>query len=83
MDNNVRLALLYIRNGKETIFPVRDIDHAVRLADAIADSDLLNDDVDYNMFDVYEYHNGKIGDAWESKDGGSFEEYWDTWRHRV
>ena len=41
-----KLALLYIRNGQETVFPVQDIDQAVRLADAIADSDLLNDAVD-------------------------------------
>lgn len=39
---NVQLTLIYIRNGHETIFPVKDIDQAVRLADAIADSDLLN-----------------------------------------
>ena len=52
-----KLALLYIRNGRETVFPVQDIDQAVRLADAIADSDLLNDAVDYNLFDVYDYKN--------------------------
>lgn len=39
---NVQLTLIYIRNGHETIFPVKDIDQAVRLADAIADSDLLD-----------------------------------------
>lgn len=72
----VQLALIYIRNGHETIFPVKDIDQAVRLADAIADSDLLNDDVDYNMFDVCQYRNGQIGDSWESEDGDDFDAYW-------
>lgn len=78
-----QIALVYIRNGQEIVFPVKDLDHAVRIADAIADSDLLNDAVDYNMFDVCEYHNGRIGDAWESEDGGGFEEYWDEKRRRV
>lgn len=76
MDNNVNLALFYIRDGKETIFPVKDIDQAVRLADAIANSDCLNDSIDYSLIDVCEYHNGEVGDAWESEDGMDFNEYW-------
>lgn len=71
-----KLALLYIRNGLETVFPVQNIDQAVRLADAIADSDLLNDAVDYNLFDVYEYKNGRVMDVWETDEGLTFEEYW-------
>lgn len=70
------LALVYIRNNTETIFPVKDIDHAIRLADAIADSDLLNDSVDCNMFDVCEYCDGNIGDSWMSEDEEEFDEYW-------
>lgn len=77
---NKNIALLYIRNGVETIFPVKDISHAVRLANAIADSDLLNDSVDYNMFDVfyYELSFGAIclGDCWESDFYEDFNEYW-------
>lgn len=69
-------ALMYIRNGKEILFPVRDIKHAIILADNIADSDLLNDDIDFNMFDVFQYHNGAVGEAWESEDGRTFEEIW-------
>lgn len=80
MYSEVNLALVYIRNGQETIFPVEDIDHAVRLADAIADSDLLNISVDYNVFDVCQYHNGQIGDRWEDKNGQNFEEYWEQCR---
>lgn len=48
----------------------------MRLADAIADSDLLNDDVDYNMFDVCQYRNGQVGDSWENEEGDDFEAYW-------
>jgi len=81
MGEKICLALVYIRNGQELVFPVKDLDQAVLIADAIADSDLLNDDVDYNMFDVCEYHNGVIGDVWESNDGEDFNEYWDTRRH--
>lgn len=76
----LELALIYIRNGTEMILPIRDIDQAVCLADAIADSDLLNDDVDYNMFDLCEYHNRKIGYSWESENGEDFDEYWETVR---
>lgn len=79
METN--LALIYIRNGKETQFPVKDIDHAVRLADAIAESDLLDDSVDYNCFDVCYFsvdRRGRmiIGDCWEDEDGRTFDEYW-------
>lgn len=72
----VELKLLYIRNGQETIFPVSDIDQAVKIADAIADSDLLNDMVDYNMFDVFQYISGEFWGEWEGEDGQTFEEYW-------
>lgn len=72
----MQLALIYIRNGVETVFPVKDIDHAVCLADAIAESDLLNDDIDFNMFDVCEITDGTIGDAWESDGHEDFNEYW-------
>lgn len=57
-----KFALIYIRNGQETIFPVVDINKAVLLADAIADSDFLNDSIDYNMFVVCDYLNGEVGD---------------------
>lgn len=70
------IALIYIRNGNETIFPVKDIQHAITLADSIADSDLLNDSIDYNMFDVCQYDGRNIGDAWESEDGEDFDEFW-------
>ena len=79
---NVQLTLIYIRNGHETIFPVKDIDQAVRLADAIADSDLLNDAVDYNLFDVYDYKNGRVMDAWENDEGLTFDEYWEQCRNK-
>ena len=77
-----KLALLYIRNGRETVFPVQDSDQAVRLADAIADSDLLNDAVDYNLFDVYDYKNGRVMDAWETDEGLTFDEYWEQCRNK-
>lgn len=76
MENKASLALVYVRNGQTHIFPIKDIDHAIRLADAIADSDLLNDEIGYNMLDVCEYFGGDIGECWESEDEESFEEYW-------
>lgn len=65
------LKLIYIRNGKYMGFIVRDINHAVALANAIAESDLLNDDIDYNMFDLETIE----GELWESEDGETFDEY--------
>lgn len=71
-----KIALMYIRNGHEVIFPVKDIDHAIRLAEEIADSDLLNDNIDFNLFDVFYYDGKQCGDAWESDDGYTFEDVW-------
>lgn len=76
MNNKERLALVYIRDGHETIFPVKDIDHAVHLADAIAESDGTNDFIGFSVVDVCYYSNGEVGECWESEDGQSFEEYW-------
>ena len=77
-----QIALVYIRNGQELVFPVKNLNHAVQIADAIADSDLLNDDVDYNMFDVCDYTNGRVTDAWENDEGLTFEEYWEQRRNK-
>ena len=74
MEN--KIALVYIRNGNETIFPVKDIDHAISLADNIADSDLLNDDIDFNMFDVFYFDGNECGETWETEDGDTFEDVW-------
>lgn len=67
-----KLVLSYIRNGKEIQFSVKDIDHAIRLTNEITNSDLLNDDVDFNCFDVV-YEDTDY--SWKSKDGQSFIEY--------
>lgn len=69
-------ALMYIRDGKKIIFPVKDIDHAISLANNIADSDLLNDNIDFNAFDVFCYDGNECGDEWESDDGATFEDIW-------
>lgn len=67
-----KLVLSYIRNGKEIQFSVKDIDHAIRLTNEITNSDLLNDDVEFNCFDVI-YEGTDY--SWESNDGKSFLEY--------
>lgn len=78
MEFNGNYALVYIRNMQEIIFPVKDMDHAIALAEAIADSDLLNDYVNVNCFDLCEYNKNIncIGDSWESEDYEDFTEYW-------
>lgn len=83
IEFNGNYALVYIRNFKEIIFPVKDMNHALRLAESIADSDLLNDSVDCNCFDLCEYDNktGTIGCTWESDDFEDFNEYWRSVRN--
>lgn len=70
-----KLVLSYIRNGKEIQFSVKDIDHAIRLTNEITNSDLLNDDVDFNCFDVI-YEGTDY--SWELNDGKSFIEYFSS-----
>lgn len=76
MEYTASLVLIYMRNGGELYFPVKTIDHALRIADAIADSDLLNNSVSYNSFEVCRYSEGTVGDLWESSNGDNFTEYW-------
>lgn len=70
--------LCYIRDRKETLFPVKSLLQAVQLADCIATSDLLNEDIDFSVFDLCHYENGSVGDSWESEEGQSFDELWHT-----
>lgn len=75
-----RLVLSYIRDGVETRFPVKDLDHAINLADNIAESDLLNDGIGFNCFELYtetELSPGVISrDVWESECCDTFEDVW-------
>lgn len=47
------LYLVYMKNYETHMLPVRDIDHAIGLADALAGSDLIDDYVECNSFDVW------------------------------
>ena len=51
MKNNI-LVLWYISNKGERKYPVKDLEHAFKLTDAIAESDSLNDEIDFNSFDL-------------------------------
>lgn len=75
------LALMYTRITNVGVhhsipFVVKDIEQAIKLADAIAESDLLSETIDANGFDLCEYKDGKAGESWESEDGEDFNEYW-------
>lgn len=80
---NAPLALLYVRDYNEIIFPVHDIQQAITLATCIADSDLLNNKIDFNMFDVFLYNDGQLGETWEAPDGETFEDVWVRVRGKV
>lgn len=71
-----KFVLSYIRNGKEVLFPVSSFLQAILLAEQIANSDLLNDSIDYNAFDLFHYKNGKTGEPFETEDGIGFDEIW-------
>lgn len=75
-----KFVLCYIRNGKEILFPVNSVFQGLQLADCIANSDLLNDSIDFNCFDLCYYENGECGDCWESDDGMSFDDMWRSLR---
>lgn len=49
-------------------YPVRDVDHAMRLIDALADSQLLVREIDSNVFGLEVYENG-VWQDWENEDG--------------
>jgi len=83
MEDNITFngeyALAYIRNGQLFKFPVKDLNHAIALAENIADSDLLNDRIDFNSFDLVKYDKvtTEITESWEDEETGEdFEEYW-------
>lgn len=71
------LYLVYMKNYETHMLPVRDIDHAIRLADALADSDLIDDSVECNSFDVCIEN---LDNMWMSDDGEFFEDYWRSLR---
>lgn len=67
-----KLVLIYNRNGDNRIkFLVKDIEHALKLTDMIVESDWLNDDIDYNSFELID----KFSEIpWSSEYYSSFEE---------
>lgn len=79
MENKGQLTLWYVRDGQTQFFPVKNVKHAIALANALANSDLINDDVDYNMIDlVYmDVDREIIFDSWKDEETGQeFDEYW-------
>ncbi len=55
---------------------VKDVEHALRLSYYIAESDLLNNKIDFNYFDlIYK----ETEDRWFSEDGEDFIKYYRKW----
>lgn len=76
MNNNTpKYVLIYIRNGQEIRFPVKTVLEAINLANSIANSDLLTEDVVYNLFSLVEYGNDN-DECWINDDGYEFEDIW-------
>ena len=75
MKNN-NLVLWYISNKDERKYIVKDLEHALKLTYYIAESDLLDNEIDFNTFDLL-YK--ETDDSWFSEDGESFTEYYKKW----
>lgn len=75
MDDN-NLVLWYMSNKGERKYPIKSLEHAIQLADAIADSDLLDDEIDFNCFDLVDKD---TEESWMSEDCKNFKECWEKW----
>ena len=51
------LKVYHIQNGIEHLYPVKDIEHAKRLIEELAESDLNNPIVEFNAFGLLEWDN--------------------------
>ena len=54
--------------NEPTYFPVRNTDHARRLIDALADSQLLQPEIESNVFGLEEYRDGEWTE-WNDDEG--------------
>ncbi len=55
---------------------VKDVEHALKLSYYIAESDLLDNKIDFNYFDLV--YKG-TEDSWFSEDGEDFIKYYRKW----
>lgn len=79
---NYTLRVWYASSREERMmyFPVKDPKHAVRLINAMTDSDLLNDEIGYNAFGLEEYdplseNEEDKWSEWRDEKDRSIEEY--------
>ena len=79
MENN-NLVLWYISNKCERKYLVKDLEHAFKLTDAIAESDLLDDEIDFNSIDLVD---NDTGDSWFSEDDEDFDECYRKWLDNI
>lgn len=69
---NFSYILEYYRDGHEIDFPCETFEDAVRLTKLIIKSDLMNNEIDFNMFDLFDV---STGESWESEEYETFEEF--------
>ena len=79
MENN-NLVLWYISNKCERKFIVKNLEHALKLTYYITESDLLDDEIDFNSIGLV-YKGDE--DNWFSKDGEDFTEYYRKWLDNI
>lgn len=59
--------------NEPTLYPVKDVPHALRLIEALAESQLLQREIECNAFGLEVFKDGAWED-WESEDGDSINE---------
>lgn len=63
-----------------TYYPVESPEHAGRLIDALADSQLLESDIEANVFGLVQLVESGEWEDWYSEEGDDFETWWDNFK---
>ena len=69
---NFAYILEYYRDGHEIDFPCETFEDVVQLTKLIIKSDLMNNEIDFNMFDLFDV---STGEPWENEEHETFEEF--------
>ena len=74
-----KLRIYHIQNSEiSNYFPVKDINHAKAIIDNLAQSDLLNDNVEMNVFGLEQFNEEtKDWEEWYDEDGCDIDEHFE------
>ena len=73
-----KLRVYHIQNQVNHYYPVKDINHAKTLIEALTESDLMNEEVEMNVFGLEEYNEeSKDWEEWYDDEGCDIFEHFD------